>query len=163
MDLLSVNPGAIIWTIINFSIFLFLIIKFGAKPIINGIKAREEKIAGDLSSAEKANEDAKKILADAQSRIDNAQKEMADIIANGRKQADDLIAKAKDEAEAVKRNKLQETVQEIEQQKKTAINELRKEVADLVVMATEKILGETLDKEKHFKMVENYIDKLPNN
>lgn len=162
-SLLSVNPGAIIWTIINFLVFLFIVIKILGKPITQGLKAREEKITKDIEDAERTNDEARKILEEAQKKIDNAQKEMADIVATGRKQAENLLQKANEEADKARRDKVEEAKKEIERNKEQAIKELRSEVADLVIQATEKILDEKLDKEKHYKLVESYIEKLPKN
>jgi F-type H+-transporting ATPase subunit b len=161
--LLSVDPGAIIWTIINFLVFFFIIAKFGGKAIKEGLVAREQKIHNEISDAEMANEKAKQFLAEAQTKIDNAQKEMTDIIAKGRKQAEENLQKTAEEAEAIKKKKIEEAVKEIENKKELAIQELRNEVAGLVIQATEKILEEKLDKDKHYKLVESYIEKIPKN
>lgn len=161
--LLSVDPGAIIWTVVNFLIFFFIIAKFGGKAIKEGLKAREDKITNEIADAERNNMEAKKLLEEAQAKIDNAQKEMAEIVAKGRKQAEENMQKANEEAEAVKKKKLEDAVKEIEDKKQAAISELRSEVADLVILATEKLLGEKLDKEKHYKLVETYIEKIPKN
>ncbi len=162
-SILNVSPGLIIWTLVNFFIFFFLLYKLGFKMIAKGLKTREDSIREDIEGAERANLEAKKLLEDSQAKLNSAQVEMAEIITKGRTQAEEIIRKAADEAEQVKQNKVEEARKEIERSKETAIKELRKEVAGLVVEATEKILGETLDKEKNYKMIENYIDKIPNN
>lgn len=162
-SILDVSPGLIFWTFVNFSIFFFLILKFAAKPIAKGLKARSESIQNNIDNAAKANEEAKRILAESQEKLNSAQQEMAKIVSTGRTQAEELIRKATDEADKVKHVKVEEAKTEIERSKAAAIKELRTEVAGLVVMATEKIIGETLDKEKHHKLVESYIEKLPQN
>jgi F-type H+-transporting ATPase subunit b len=162
-SLLNVSPGAIIWTIINFCIFLFIIVKFGGKPILNGLKARENRIINEIQEAENKNENAKQLLMQAQEKIDSAQKDMLEIISKGKKQAEDYIHKAAEEAERIKRVKVQEAIQEIERNKDVAIKELRTQVAQLVVEATEKILEEKLDTEHQYKLIESYLEKIPKN
>ncbi len=162
-SLLSVDPGAIIWTIVNFLIFLLIVSKLGSKAITKALKDRETKITQDIEDAEKTNQEAKKYLDDAHKKIESAQKEMGEIVAKGRQQAEKIIQDASDEANQIKKKKLDEAVGEIDRQKEIAIKELRSEVADLVVQAAEKILEEKLDKEKHYKMVESYIEKLEKN
>ena len=162
-SIMNIDPGLIIWTLVNFGIFLFLLLKLGTKPILNGLKAREDKISNSLDAAEKAKSEAQKLLQETEKKLNQAQKEMNEIIAKGREQAEKIILKASDEAEAVRRQKVEDAKYEIEKSKETAIKQLRSEVAGLVVNATEKILEETLDKEKHYKMIEKYIEKLPNN
>ena len=162
-NLLNVSPGLMIWTLINFFLLLLLLIKFGVKPILNGIKSREEGIRINIENANKANQEAKELLKESQEKLQSAQKEMSEIVHKGRIQAEELINKATEEAERVKKQKVEEAKKEIERSKESAIQALRSEVAGLVVIATEKLLGETLDKDKHVKIVESYIEKLPKN
>ena len=160
---MNVDPGLMIWTLITFFIFFGLLTKFATKPIMAGLKKREDSIQESIENAEKANADAQKLLKESQEKIRTAQQEMMGIVNKGRQQAEEIIKKALDEAELVKKQKIDETVREINRSKDNALKELRGEVADLVIFATEKILDETLDKEKHFKLVQSYIEKLPNN
>ncbi|MDQ1265522.1 MAG: F-type H+-transporting ATPase subunit b [Bacteroidota bacterium] len=162
-SLMNVSPGAIIWTLINFSIFLFLLIKFGAKPIASGLKAREDRINTAIKNAEDANLKAAELLRESQAKLDQTQQEINSMFTKNKEQAESLVRKAAEEAEKVKHLKIQEAVREIERSKDTAIFELRKEVAGLVILATEKLLDEKLDREKHHKLIESYIEKLPNN
>jgi F-type H+-transporting ATPase subunit b len=162
-NLLNISPGLMIWTLFNFFIVLFIVIKFGVKPIVNGLNSRENGIREAIENAEKANAEAQTLLKESQEKLRNAQSEMSEIIQKGRVQAEEIVRKAADDAEKVKKQKVEDAVKEIERSKEAAILELRKEVAGLVVVATEKLLNETLDKDKHYKLVESYIDKLPKN
>ncbi|MBI5324660.1 MAG: F0F1 ATP synthase subunit B [Ignavibacteriae bacterium] len=161
--IMDIEPGLMIWTIFSFLIFLAILVKFGTKPLLNGLNARENRIKEAIENADKANEQAQKILKETDEKLSTAQIEMAEIVRKGKVQAEELIKKASDEADKVKKQKVDEAIREIERNKENAIKQLRTEVASLVVAATEKILDETLDKEKHYKMVESYIAKLPNN
>ena len=163
MDILSVSPGLIFWTLLNFLIFLFLIIKFGAKPISNALQSREETIQKNIDDAAQANENAKALLEESEVKMNSARQEMAEIVSKGRSQAEEIVRKATEDADKVKQQKIEEAKNEIDRSKDNALKVLRTEVADLVVQATEKILGETLDKDKHKKIVESYIEKLPKN
>ena len=161
--LMNVDPGLMIWTLVTFFIFLGLLLKFGTKPIMKGLKAREDSIRSSIENAEKANSEAQSKLKEIDERLFTAQKEMAEIVSKGKIQAEEIIRKATDEADKIKKQKSDEAIREIERSKETAIKELRTEVADLVIKATEKLLDSTLDKEKHIKLIESYIEKLPNN
>lgn len=161
--LLSIKPGLIIWSLVNFLIFFFLLAKFGAKPIANALKAREDKINGAIAAAEQANKRAEQILTQSQEKLDAAQNEVAVILTKGREQADIQIRKASEEADKVKREKIDEAAREIERSKDAAIKQLRNEVASLVVIATEKILDEKLDKDRDYKLIDKYIEHLPKN
>lgn len=162
-SLLSVKPGLVFWTWINFGIFLFLALKFGLGSILKGLKNREETIQENIDSAEIKNNEAKKLLDEAQAKIENAQKEISEMINQGKSQSKQLIDRAVEEANNIKKQKLDEATKQIDISKRAAINQIRNEVADLVIEATEKLLEEKLDKGKDLKLVESYISKLPNN
>lgn len=162
-SLLSVKPGLVFWTVVNFGIFLFLALKFGLGSILKGLRSREDHIRENIENAEKSNAEAKALLEEAQKKIDGAQKEMSEIIAKGRQQAELHISNATEEAEQIKKQKLEDAMKQIEVSKNAAIKELRNEVAELVISATEKLIDEKLDKEKDSKMIESYIQKFSNN
>lgn len=162
-NLVSVNPGLMIWTLIIFTIFFLLIAKFGAKPIANALQQREKNINDAIDNANTANKTAQDNLQKTQEKLDNAQKEMADIIAKARVQAEKQLQKASEEADKLKLQKVDDATKEIERKKEEAIAELRREIAGLVVEATERILEEKIDPAKDQKLIESYIQKLPKN
>lgn len=162
-SILNIPHGLVFWTVINFGIFLFLLIKFGGKGIVKAINAREQSIQHAIDSADAANRNAMKLLVESQDKLDNTQAQVAEMMAKGREQADLHIKKATEEAEAVKKSKIQDALKEIERTKEAALVQLRSEVADLVVQATEQILMEKLDGAKDKKLINDFIDKLPNN
>lgn len=162
-SVLNVSPGLMIWTLLNFLIFLFLLIKFGAKPITEGLKRREEYIRKSIEDAQKANKEAERLLKETNEKMMSAQQEMTDIIRKGKEQAESIIRKAEEEAEIAKKNKVEEAVREINRTKDLALQQLKTEVADMVVSATEKLLGEVLDREKHQKLAENFIEQIQKN
>ncbi len=162
-NLLNPNPGLMIWTLVSFTILIFLIIKFGAGPIIKAIANREEHLNKQLNQAEEANKNAQKLLAENEERIANAQDEMKEIIMKGRKQAEEIISKAQADASEIARKKVEEAVKEIDRQKENAVKELRNEVADLVILATEKVISEKLSKDKDISLIEKSIDDIRKN
>lgn len=161
--LLNPNPGLMVWTLISFGIFILLIVKFGLKPIINAITSREEHLNNQLEQAEKANANAARLLVENEKRIANAQNEMKEIIANGRQQAEGILAKASTDATEIAHKKVEEAGKEIERQKQSAIKELRNEVADLVMLATEKVINEKMTKEKDVSIIERSLDNMHKN
>jgi F-type H+-transporting ATPase subunit b len=160
---LQFDTGLVIWTLINFSIFAFIIGKFGWKPMRNAITTRVQSIHDAIAGAEMANAEAARILAESKERIAGAQQEMMAIVREGKAQAEAMVLKASDDAEAVKQQKLAESQREIERQKEIAIKQLRAEVATLVVDATEKLLGRNLQGEDHKRIVQGYVNELSKN
>ena len=159
-SILNIPHGLMFWTLVNFGIFLLLILKFGGKAIVTAINQREQNIQTAIDSAKEAERASRELLAQSQSQFDNAQQQINEMLSKGREQAEIQLRRATEEAENVKKEKVQDAVREIERSKQQALIQLRTVVADLVVNATEKLLSEKLDKEKDFKLVENYIQQL---
>ncbi|MBK9247761.1 MAG: F0F1 ATP synthase subunit B [Ignavibacteria bacterium] len=162
-NLLNVSPGLIFWTLFNFSVFLFLIGKFGFKPLLASLKAREGGIQNAISEADRVNAEAHALLKESQAKLATAQQDMMALVKEGKQQAEHLIQAAHDEAERVKRTKMTEALREIEREKEAALLSLRAETAELIVEATSKILGNTLNAEGHRSLVENYISQTSKN
>ena len=160
---MNVNPGLLFWSIINFSILLFILSKFAFPAMKKSLQSREEGIKNAIDEANALNEKSQKLLAESQEKLDNAQKEVSQILTTAKNLAEQNIQKANEEAEKSKHIKIEEAKREIERSKNDAISELRNEVADLVVSATEKILEIKLDKESHLKLAKEQIEKLPKN
>ncbi|MCX8054790.1 MAG: F0F1 ATP synthase subunit B [Ignavibacteria bacterium] len=161
--LLSIKPGLIFWSLVNFGIFLFILIKFGAKPISNALKAREERIKKALDDAAEKEKKAEELVRLREEKLNATQNEIAQMLADARQQSELHIKRALEEADKIKNQKIEEAQREINRSKNEAISELRKEVANLVVLATEKILEEKIDAEKDYKIIENYIQKMNKN
>lgn len=160
---LQMDPGLIIWTLVNFGIFAFIIAKFAWKPMISAIQAREQTITDNIKGAEAANAEAQQLLKESKDRIAAAQHEMMDIVKEGRVQAEAIVRRAAEEAEVVKQQKLAEAQREIERQKDDAIAELRAEVTSLVIGATEKLIGTKLDGEDHKRIIQSSVNELSKN
>ncbi len=162
-NVLSISPGLIFWTLFNFSIFLFLIVKFGWKPMRESLEARTKAIQDSITSAEAANQEAQRLLKEATDKLAGAQVDMMNIIKDGRAQAEKTIAKSVEEAEKVKAQKLDETRKEMERVKEETFAALKADVATLVMQATEKVLDSKLDGDAHKKLIESSIAQVTKN
>lgn len=157
---LSVSPGLIVWTIVNFTIFALILGKFAWKPLTNALQEREKSIQDSIDRAEKASVDAERMMKENEEKLAKAQQEMSEIVRQGRAEAQAKVQAALQEAEKVKEQKLAEARAEIDREKQAAMQSLREEVSNLVIMATEKILKEKLDAGQQKKIVDNFIDEL---
>lgn len=163
MDVLAVKPGLFFWTLVSFSVLAFIMIKFALPAILGSLKEREDHIQSSIDAANNANEESKKLLSQANEKLAQAQMEVSAMIAKGKEQAEVIKQSIIEEAEKAKLAKLADANKEIERSKDLAIIELRKEVAGLVLDATEKILNQKLDKDAHLKMINDSISQISNN
>ena len=161
--LLTIEPGMLIWTFIVFAILLWVLKKLAWKPLLGALETREKAIKDDLDRAEQARMGAERLLAEHKMLQDNAENEARKIVESARQTAetlkDDIVEKANEQA----RQMTAQARAEIQREKETALAQLRDEVADLAIQAASKILDETLDEEKHRKLVNSFISDLPNN
>jgi F-type H+-transporting ATPase subunit b len=153
--------GLTLWTVVLFGIFAFVLTKLGWKPLLAMIEEREKSIHDAIGSAEKANEEAQRLLAQHQELIREAGRQREEIMKRALADAEtvktDLIAQARAESDRM----VQKAKEQIEREKKLAIQELRSSVADLAVEAAAKIVQSSLTPEAQKKLVHEFIDNLP--
>jgi F-type H+-transporting ATPase subunit b len=153
--------GLTLWTVVLFAIFAFVLTKLGWKPLLAMIEEREKGIHDAVGSAEKANEEAQRLLAQHQELIREAGRQREEIMKRALADAEtvktDLIAQARAESDRM----VQKAKEQIEREKKLAIQELRSSVADLAVEAAAKIVQSSLTPEAQKKLVHDFIDNLP--
>jgi F-type H+-transporting ATPase subunit b len=153
--------GLTLWTVVLFLIFAFVLTKLGWKPLLAMIEEREKGIHEAVGSAQKANEEAQRLLAQHQELIREAGRQREEIMKRALADAEtvktDLIAQARAESERM----VQKAKEQIEREKKLAIQELRSSVADLAVEAAAKIVQSSMTPEAQKKLVHEFIDTLP--
>lgn len=161
MELILPDIGLIFWMTISFLLLLWVLKKFAWKPILKMLKDREESIDKALKSAEEAREEMANLQARNTELLQQAQEERAALLSEAmalkNKMLDDAKAASKAEADRI----FAESKQLIEQERVKAMNELKKEVADLSILVAAKILKDELDvKEKAAKYTEQVISEL---
>lgn len=161
--LVSLNPGLLFWTVFNFLIFLFLLLKFGLKPMLKSLKSREDSITNSLSSADEANKKAQAMLAEVQAKLTETSKEVNSMIAKGRDQANEIISQAKAEAEKIRQEKMEAALKEIKSAQDAAFTSLKNEIADMVILATEKVLQTKINPEVDNELIVKSIEQISNN
>lgn len=163
MDLLTklgVDWRLLIGQIINFLIVLAILYKFVYHPLLNMLKRREDKIAKSL-------EDVKKI----EKNLQNSEAQKKEIMAQARQEAENVVKKAETAAEQLKIELTQkakaeaekisaETKKQLEDEKNKMLQEIKKQTADLVIAATEKMLGEKLTEKKDRELIEESIQSI---
>lgn len=153
--------GLTVWTVVLFAIFAFVLTKLGWKPLLAMIEEREKSIHHAVSSAQQANEEAQRLLAQHQELIREAGRQREDIVKRALADADtaraDIVAHAKAEADRM----VEKAREQIDREKKLAIQELRGSVADLAVEAAGSIVQSSLTPDAQRKLVHEFIDNLP--
>jgi F-type H+-transporting ATPase subunit b len=161
MGLVTPNPGTIFWMLIIFGIVLFVLRKFAWKPILNALKEREESIANALNSAEEAKREVANLKADNDKIIAEARQEKNAILKVAKEMKDKIIVEAKEKAMQETARSIELAQRQIQSEKDAAINDLKKQVAELSVMIAEKVLKKELtSKTEQGKMVDGLVDDI---
>lgn len=161
--LLDVNPGLMIWTVITFIILVLILKKVAWKPILTALDKRENDIKESLAQAEKAKDEARKILEENQSNLAKAEEESKKIIEQSRAYAESLkeqmIKDSKDQAKKI----VDEASSEIQRKKDAAFEELKGQIAEIAVNAAEKIIRDSLDAQKSKQVIDKYLNEVAKN
>ena len=161
MGLVSPNPGTIFWMLLIFSIVLFILRKFAWKPILIALKDREESIANALSAAEEAKKEVAGLKADNDRIIAEAIQEKNKILREAKDLKDKIVAEAKQKAMAEAAKSIELAQQQIQAEKTAAINDIKKQVAELSVMIAEKVIRKELaSSAEQEKMVNGLVDEI---
>jgi F-type H+-transporting ATPase subunit b len=159
--LIQPDIGLIIWTIVTFFALAWVLKRYAWKPILAIIEAREKSIRDALEESKRAREAAEEALAKNRETVAQARGESARIVAEGQKEAErirsEILAKAKTDSAAV----LEQGRRQIEFETKQAVADLKGTVAQVALDAAAKLIGASLDEARHRRLVEEYLDELP--
>lgn len=159
-SLLSPEPGLIFWTALSFVIVLLILKKVAWGPILTALEEREKGIQSSIDRAYSAKDEAEAALRKNRDLLAKADAESDKIIREGKEFADKLRSDIAEKAQAEAQKMISAAKEEIEHEKRRALNELRAEVADLAVQGAEKIIRTTLDADLQKKIVDSMIQDL---
>jgi len=159
-DLIKVVPGLMIWTLIAFGITFFVLRRYAFGPIQKAIDERREKIRQSIEEADRAREEAHKLLQEHQALVAQGRAEAESILSEARKVGEAQRDRLKQELDAERARRVEETRREIEAETRRSIETIRHEVADLTLEATSKVTGKVLDDEDHRRLIEEAIGDL---
>ena len=156
----TINPGVSLWTLVIFGLLLLALGKWAWPAILKAVEEREKKIQAQIEAAEKANQDAQRVLADYQQKLAAARGEAQDLLAAGRaageKLREDIMARARAEHEEL----IDRARREIASEREKAVADLRREAVELSLAAAGKVIEKNLDTEADRRMVQEYLNSL---
>jgi F-type H+-transporting ATPase subunit b len=152
----------LIWGTVAFLILLFLMYRTVFPSINQAYKDRRANIEGKLEKAEKDREDAEQLLEQYRRRLRDAEDETIRILEDARANADRVRRELLDRAEADAGRELDRARQAIRGERDQAIRQLRNEVGTLAVELATRVVGDSLDRDRQLRLVDEYIDELGN-
>ena len=157
--LIELKPGLMIWTLVAFVITLLILRRAAFPRIAEALDRRRRAIEDSIDAAEQTRTEADKILQEYRERLREAREQSEDIVARARKAADRLEDEAKVDAARTREELMERTRRDIETETRRAIDQIRREVADLTVMATEKVARKSLDDDDHRRLIQESLDE----
>jgi F-type H+-transporting ATPase subunit b len=158
--LISPNVGLMVWTLILFGISMVALWKLAFPRITAALDRRQHAIEESIEHAERTRNEADTILQEYRERLKEARGQADQIIQRARKAAEAHERETLAQAEQRREELLERTRRDIEAETRRAIDEIRREVADLTVMATEKVTRKVLTGEDQRRLVEEALSEL---
>ena len=158
--LIQVTPGLMIWTIVCFLIALFVLKRYAFGPIQKLIDERRERIRRALDEADEARDEARTLLEEHRKLIGQARSEAEEILSEARQVARGMQERVKEETEADRQRRLEETRRQIEAETRRALEVIRSEVAELSLVAAEKVTRKSLDDKDQRRLIDEAIGEL---
>jgi len=158
--LVSPGLGLMIWTLVLFLITMWVLSKVAFPKIQEALDKRAKTISESIEAAERQRKESDELLTEYRARLAEAREQADDIMARARKAAET----AEHEATAQGKEKREELVEaakrDIEAETRRSLDQIRQEVADLTVLATEKVTRKSLSAEDQKRLVEEALSEV---
>ncbi len=157
LELVSIVPWEIITQLVNLLLLFLLIKHFLFKPVQNILDARQAEIDKTYDDAEKAQDEAEALRDEYEKRIADAKNEASDIVKSATRKAqlhsEEIVRDAQAEAVRIK----EKADEQIEQEKKKAMNELKDEISGIAVDIASKVVEREIDEKDHEALIAEFI------
>jgi F-type H+-transporting ATPase subunit b len=158
--LVSPNVGLMIWTLLVFGISMWLLAKYAFPRIREALDKRQHAIEESIEASERTRREADKLLAEYRERLAEARNQAEEIVTRARKTGESTEAEIVADARAKREEMMEQTRREIQAETRRAIQQIRGEVADLTVLATEKVTRKSLTQDDQRRLVEEALSEL---
>jgi F-type H+-transporting ATPase subunit b len=161
VNLLSPNAGLMFWTLLIFLVLLVILAKFAFKPLTAAVEAREAALEKAIKDAQADREAAAKHLAEQTKALDAARAEAQRMIAESRTTGEKLRNEMLEQTKHQQAELLERARVEIDNERKRAVADLRREAVELAVAGASKVIERNLDDQTNRKLVESFLATVP--
>lgn len=152
--------GLMIWTLIAFGITMFVLSRFAFPKISAALDERAQKIAKNIEESERQRKEADEILAEYRERLKEAREQADDIVARAKRAGESAKNEATEEGKAKREELVAAARKDIEAEKRRSLEGIRKEIAELTVLATEKVARKSLNEDDQKRLVEEALSEV---
>jgi F-type H+-transporting ATPase subunit b len=158
--LITPNVGLMVWTLVLFGVSMLILWKLAFPRISAALDRRQQAIELSIDEAEEIRRKANELLEEYRERLAEARQQADQIIERARAAGEAHERESEEEAKARRERLMEQTRRDIELETQRAIQEIRREVADLTVMATERVTRKTLTDEDQRRLVEETLNEI---
>ncbi len=152
--------GLMVWTLVVFGATMILLAKLAFPRITEALDRRQKEIEDSIDSAQHTREEAEKLLVEYRERLAEARSQSDEIVQRARQSAETHEREAKEHGRQIASEASSRAARDIEAATARALGELREEVANLTVLATEKVTRKVLDSSDQKRLVEEALGEL---
>ncbi len=157
VEALGLNLPQLIAQVANFFLLLVILRLVAYKPILKMLDERKQKIAEGLNAAELARAEAAQAQANIASQLQEGQRQAQEVVAGAQQIATRIQAEAREQANRDREESLVRARAEIQLERDRAVADLRREFADITVSAAEKVIGQSLDRTAHQRIIDEAL------
>jgi len=161
MEGLGISLPTLLAQIVNFVILFGLLYLVAYKPIMRMLDQRSNKVRESMEQTEFIKEQAARAEEEVEERIEVASREGQEVVARAVRTGEEVRQQAQQEAKQEAESLIVRARTEIQRERDEAISELRKEFADLTILAAGKIIDRSLDKEAHRQLIDKVLEEAP--
>jgi len=156
---LGISLPTLLAQVVNFIILFGLLYLVAYRPMMRMLDQRSGKIKESMEQTEYINEQASRAEEEAEKRIEAASKEGQEVIAQAVRSGEGLRQQAQEEAKQEAESLITKARTEIQRERDDAIDELRREFADLTILAAGKVIDRSLDKKAHRQLIDKVLEE----
>ena len=158
--LVSPGLGLMIWTLVLFLFTMWVLSKVAFPKIQEALDKRARTISESIEAAERQRKESDELLAEYRGRLEEAREQADDIMARARKAAETAETEAKTAGKERGEELVAAAQREIDAATRRSLDQIRKEVADLTVLATEKVTRKSLSESDQRRLVEEALSEV---
>jgi F-type H+-transporting ATPase subunit b len=158
--LITPDVGLTIWTLVVFAISLFILAKFVLPRIGLALDQRRKAIDDSIDAADRTRHEAEELLVEYRERLQEARRQAEEILERARQAAATQEREARAAAHARGEQMLEQTRRNIEAESRRMIDEILRDVADLTVMATERVTRKVLTEADQRRLVDEALSEV---
>jgi F-type H+-transporting ATPase subunit b len=161
LETLGINLPSFLWHTVNFLLLLFLLSKLLYRPVLKMLDERAERIRESLERAEQVQAQAERDEQERRTQTDDARRQVQTMLTQATAMAEQVKAEARQAAQEEARRIVERAQTEAAAEREQAMAELRQQVADISILAAERVVRANLDSQTNRRIVEEFLTELP--